>query len=110
MKRTLSTVLALFCIGLATASAGEGWLTDFDAAKKLAAEKKLPIVMDFSGSDWCIWCMRLDEEVFSKEAFKTYAKDNLVLFLADFPRDKKLPDEVKAQNRELARKYGITVP
>ncbi len=83
------------------------WLTDFEQAKKIAAEKKLPILMDFSGSDWCGWCIKLDKEVFSQKAFKDYAKDNLVLFVADFPRAKKQSADVKAQNQALAQKYSI---
>jgi protein disulfide-isomerase len=88
-------------------STDSGWLTDFEQAKKIASEKKLPILADFSGSDWCGWCMKLDKEVFSKPEFQKYAKDNLILFMADFPRAKSQTDKVKKQNRELAEKYGI---
>lgn len=83
------------------------WLTDFEAAKKQAAEKNLPILADFAGSDWCGWCIKLDKEVFSKDEFKAYAKDNLVLLLVDFPSRKQLPADVKAQNDKLAKEYGI---
>ena len=83
------------------------WETSFDAAKKLAAEKKLPILADFSGSDWCGWCIKLDEEVFSQPAFGAFAKDSVVLFLADFPRRTPQSDELKKQNQQLAEKYGI---
>jgi len=88
-------------------SADASWLTDFEEAKKLAADKNIPILADFSGSDWCGWCIKLDQEVFSKNEFKKYAESNLVLFLADFPAGKKLPDEVAEQNKSLAQKYGI---
>ncbi len=83
------------------------WLTDLEAARKLASERKVPILANFSGSDWCGWCIKLDKEVFSTKAFQTFAKDNLVLFLADFPSRKKLPAEVEAQNEALAKRYGI---
>ncbi len=83
------------------------WLTDFAAAKKLAAEKKLPILVNFSGSDWCEWCIRLDREVFEQQVFKTYAAGNLVLFMADFPRDKVLSPALQKQNEALAEQYGI---
>jgi len=83
------------------------WLTDFEAAKKLAEERKVPILVNFAGTDWCGWCIKLDKEVFSKEEFKKFAKDNLVLFLADFPSRKKQPDKVKRQNKALADRYGI---
>jgi thioredoxin-related protein len=91
----------------ATAAAKSGWLTSYDEAQKAAqAEKKL-LLMDFTGSDWCGWCIMLDKEVFSKPEFKEYASKNLVLLELDFPRMKKMPPEVTAQNEKLAVKYGI---
>lgn len=105
MKKIIG-LLAL--LGLAFGAFGaEGWLTDFEAAKQQAAEKKLPILADFSGSDWCGWCIKLDNEVFSKDEFKAYARDNVVLFLADFPSRKPQPEETKKQNEILQQKYGI---
>ncbi|MBC8205906.1 MAG: thioredoxin family protein [Kiritimatiellales bacterium] len=92
---------------LETPATGDGWLTDFEAAKQLATEKGLPILADFSGSDWCGWCIRLDKEVFSQDEFKAYAEGSVVLFLADFPQTKPQSEEVKMQNEALAEKYGI---
>jgi thioredoxin-related protein len=92
---------------VAAAADPEGWSTDFEQAKKTALEKKLPILMDFSGSDWCLWCQRLDSEVFLQKAFKDYAKDNIVLFMADFPMRSKQADELRAQNRKLQSNYRV---
>lgn len=88
-------------------SAEDGWLTDFEQAKAVSAKTGKPMLVDFSGSDWCGWCIRLDKEVFSQQAFKDYAKDNLILVLADFPRSKKLPENVSKQNEALAEKYNV---
>lgn len=86
-----------------------GWITNFEKAKAVAQEKDRPILMDFSGSDWCGWCIKLDNEVFQKDAFKSYANDNLVLMLADFPNDKsKQSPEVQMQNEKLAKEFGIS--
>ena len=103
------TVAALMLWGgLASAAEDDAtWTTDFAAAKKAAAEKNLPILADFSGSDWCGWCIRLDKEVFSKKEFKDYAKKDLVLFLADFPSKKAQPEALKKQNKALSEKYGV---
>ncbi len=104
MKALVTTIL----LGFASfVFAGEGWPTDFEAAKKEAAEKGLPILADFSGSDWCKWCVRLDDEVFSQPEFKAYAKDHLILFLADFPSRTPQSDELKAQNEKLSAKYNV---
>lgn len=98
-------LIALFAVG--TCQAAEGWLTDFKKAKKTAVEQKRPILADFTGSDWCGWCIKLDQEVFSQKEFQDYAKDNLVLFMADFPRQKTLPDAERKQNETLSKKYKI---
>jgi protein disulfide-isomerase len=63
--------------------------------------------MDFTGSDWCGWCIMLDKEVFSKPEFKEYANKNLVLLELDFPRMKQMPPETVKQNEQLLMKYGI---
>lgn len=90
-----------------TAAAKAGWLTSYEQAQKEAQAKNRLLLMDFTGSDWCGWCIMLDKEVFSKPEFKEYAKNNLVLLELDFPRSKQMPPEVTAQNEKLAMKYGI---
>jgi len=88
-------------------AAGEGWLTDLEQAKAQAAERRVPILADFSGSDWCGWCIRLDKEVFSRPEFKAYAQESLVLLLVDFPRRQPLPEAQQRQNTALAEKLGV---
>jgi thioredoxin-related protein len=113
----MKVLISLIAAGLLAAGAAYGqerhpegtgdWLTDFEQAKDLARERQVPILVNFAGSDWCGWCMKLDREVFSQETFREYAKGNLVLFLADFPRDKPQPESVVKQNRRLQKEYGI---
>lgn len=103
----IAPVLAVLAIGTSAALAAGGW--DDDHGKALAkakAEKKL-VVMDFTGSDWCGWCIKLDKEVFSKKEFKDYAKDNLVLLEVDFPQGKNQSKKLKEQNSKLKEEYGI---
>jgi thioredoxin-related protein len=88
-------------------SAKPGWLTNYDQAQKEAQAKNKLLLMDFTGSDWCGWCIMLDKEVFSKPEFKEYATKNLVLLELDFPRMKRMPPETAAQNERLILKYGI---
>jgi thioredoxin-related protein len=92
----------------ASAEAGEklAWLTDFEAAKKQAAEEKKPILMFFTGSDWCIWCQRLHEDVLDEDEFKDFSK-KFVLLELDFPEGKELPEALKKQNDELSGKFGV---
>ena len=79
----------------------------FDAVRKKAAEEKKPILLSFNGSDWCPWCMKLDQEVFSKKPFQEWAQDEIVMYVADFPRKKKLDAGTVKQNEALAEKYGV---
>ena len=94
-------------LGMAIASADEIWMTDFKAALDKAKSKEKPLLVDFTGSDWCGWCIKLDNEVFSKDAFKKFAKAELVLVEIDFPNRKKQSEALKGQNEKLAQKYGI---
>ncbi|MEQ8767688.1 MAG: thioredoxin family protein [Planctomycetota bacterium] len=84
-----------------------GWLEDHDVAFEKARETGKPILMDFTGSDWCGWCIKLDREVFSTDEFKTWADENVVLLEVDFPKRKALPVEQIEANQSLAKKYGI---
>jgi len=88
---------------------GEGWTSDFEAAKKQAVEGKKDLLIDFTGSDWCSWCVKLVDEVFSKDPFKEGVKDKFVLVELDFPRDpSKITPETKAQNEKLQEQFKIS--
>jgi len=97
--------MILVTFGLKTEAAD--WETDFTKASTNASQAGMYMLLDFSGSDWCGWCMKLDKEVFSKPDFKVFAKTNLVCVLVDFPRQKKQSKKLKDQNSELAKKYSI---
>ena len=84
-----------------------GWLTDLKAAQEQAKSDGKIMLLDFTGSDWCGWCIKLDREVFSKPEFRDYASKNLILVELDFPRRKELSPAEKKQNYELAEQYGI---
>ena len=109
VKTLHSTVLfvSLLLLSLVSAQAEANWSTDFSKAQADAKSGHKLLLINFSGSDWCGWCKRLDAEVFSKSEFEQYAKDNLVLVMADFPRRKPLSDEVRKQNYELAERFQV---
>ena len=98
----------LVCGALLQAGAAElNWLTDLPKAQAKAKEEKKLVMLDFTGSDWCGWCIKLNKEVFSKPEFAEYATKNLVLVEVDFPRTKKLSAELKKANAALQEKYKI---
>ena len=106
MKKSI--VLFGLCLSVLTGWSAEGWMTDFERAKKKAMNENKTLLLDFSGSDWCSWCIKLDEEVFQKDAWKAYAKEHLVQVLIDFPREKSEQSEaLQRQNNELAKQYTV---
>jgi thioredoxin-related protein len=107
LMKTGIALVAMYCSGFALAG-GEGWSVDFAAAKKEAAESKKDLLIDFTGSDWCGWCIKLNKEVFSLDPFKAGVKDKFVLVELDYPKDKsKLSAETIQQNEELSKKYQV---
>ena len=88
-------------------AAATNWLTDYQKALDVARQEKKIVLMDFTGSDWCIWCMRLRSEVFATVEFQNYAATNLVLMEVDFPHRKPQSDVLKKQNEELMQKFGV---
>jgi protein disulfide-isomerase len=83
------------------------WQTDFAEASKQAAQEHKYILLDFTGSDWCPWCIKMDREVFNGPQFLDFATKNLVLVKVDFPRKSAQSPAEKSQNEDLAKKYGI---
>jgi protein disulfide-isomerase len=83
------------------------WQTDYAAAKSAATQQNRYILLDFTGSDWCPYCIKMDKEVFAKPAFSTFADKKLILVKLDFPRRANQSAAEKSQNQELAKKYGI---
>ena len=98
----------LFILATIITVSAQEWITDFEEAKKMAAEKNRHIVLVFEGSDWCAPCIKLNKEVWATEEFKTYADDNFVMLLADFPKRKqnKLDEQQQEKNNQLAEKYN----
>src|SRR4030095_1803610 len=106
MKSLLSILMTVSLTSMAFATK-EGWLDDLEKAKAQAKAENKKILLDFTGSDWCGWCQKLDKEVFSQQAWKDYAAKHLVLVEVDFPRGFQLPEATKKQNEELAKKFQI---
>jgi protein disulfide-isomerase len=106
MKKTLMGLLA-GCL-LAQAGAAElNWLTDLPKAQAQAKTEHKLVFINFTGSDWCGWCIKLDKETFSKPEFAEYAKQNLVLVQLDFPNKKPQTDALKQANAALQKKFEV---
>lgn len=89
------------------AAAAQKWLTSLPQAQAEAKKSGKPILADFTGSDWCPWCIKLRTEVFNTKQFKDWAAKNVVLLELDFPRSKPQDPATKKANQDLATKYKI---
>jgi thioredoxin-related protein len=113
MKTLFSALLILF-VGLNIQAQSDykahndGWMVDMNKAYEESKKTGKPIMANFTGSDWCGWCTRLTNDVFSKPEFKKWAKDNVILLELDFPRRKQLPDDIRAQNSSLQQTFQVT--
>ncbi len=88
-------------------ASGLTWSLDFSQALARARAGNKMVLIDFTGSDWCPWCIKFDEDVLSKGKFAAYAENKLVLILADFPRHSKQSSALQQANEELGRKFQV---
>jgi thioredoxin-related protein len=108
VKRLLLIVAAAAALFTASRSwAGADWETDYKKAQAEAKTANKLLLVNFTGSDWCGYCILFDREILSQPQFRDYAKKNLVLLEVDFPRRKSQSIETRKQNQELAEHYQI---
>ncbi|MBF4473313.1 MULTISPECIES: thioredoxin family protein [Flavobacterium] len=101
-------LITLFLIGAFKVGAQElKWYTDVKEAVQVSNNKKKPLMLFFTGSDWCGWCIRLQNEVLKTPEFGKWASENVVLVELDYPRRTVQSDEVKKQNNEMQQVFGI---
>ena len=113
--KQISALLVLFVFLFTSCNNGQSasttgnlnWTSNLEKAIEQAKKENKAVLVNFTGSDWCIWCKRLSAEVFQQKEFETYAKDNLVLVMLDFPKNIEQTQETKSYNNMLAQKYGI---
>lgn len=108
LKTTFLAAVILTVFGFSAISQEAKWNTDYAKAVEQAKIENKPLLIDFTGSDWCGWCMKMKQETLDTPMFKHYAKKNLVLVEADFPHEKLQTAAVKEQNQELYKKYKVS--
>src|SRR5476649_30067 len=108
MKTLIKPVTAILLACFATAGAFAGtdqWLTSYDEAVKQSKKTGKPILADFTGSDWCGWCIRLHKEVFNTPEFKKWAAKSVVLLELDYPHQTPQPAAIRKQNEDMLRRF-----
>lgn len=103
----LFAIAASVLLGGEFARGDSTWLNDYKKAQEEAKTSHKLLLLNFTGSDWCGWCIKFDREVLSQSPFKDYARNNLVLVELDFPRAKSQSPELRKQNRDLAQQYEV---
>ena len=83
------------------------WITDFSEAQKLSKESGKPMLVNFTGSDWCHYCVELEKDVFGTSDFRLWASQNVIPVFIDFPKRTQLEKKQADHNNALAQKYGI---
>ena len=106
MKKIILTVF-LFVASYAVEAQELVWETNVNKAMEISNKTKKPLLLFFTGSDWCGWCIRLQKEVLKTPEFAKWAKENVVLVELDYPRRTPQTPEIKKQNNELQQAFGI---
>lgn len=83
------------------------WHTNLEEAVQLSEKSKKPLLLFFTGSDWCGWCIRLQNEVLKTSEFAAWAKDNVILVELDFPRRTAQADALKMQNAQMQQFFAV---
>jgi thioredoxin-related protein len=115
MKSALKTLpllalATLLTVGTSLAAGSDlwaGWSVDYKAAQAQAKKENKPLLVLFTGSDWCPPCMQMEKDTFSKPAFAQFADKNLVRFVADQPMKTQLPPGQVKQNEALSQQYKV---
>ena len=107
MKRVLAVLAVSLLANASMALAAAGWSNNYPTALAQAKAENKPMLVNFTGSDWCGWCIKLKNDVFSTPAFKKFAQNEVVLMEADFPQGHQLPQAVQEQNDALQARYRV---
>ena len=107
MRHTLTLFFILVCSNLLTAEDDSPWLTDYETAIQKALLEKKPILLSFTGSDWCIWCQKLDVELFHTPEFLEGIDQVAVPVRVDFPQRRRLQPAQSKSNRILKERLEV---
>ena len=107
MKKLIFLLIVTFSLNSFSQHNSVDWNTDMNKSIELSEKTGKPILLFFTGSDWCGWCKKLVREIFAKPEFSKWAKENVILVEIDFPRKTKLSAELQKQNRSLQQMFGV---
>lgn len=105
---TLTNILGFLTalLMVTSSSVHAQYLDNASEAFQLAQQRNRPVMLIFSGSDWCAACMRFERNIMNDSLFQSYADSDLILLRADFPQRTVQPDQIVSQNESLAERYN----
>ncbi len=106
MKKMI-LVFAFLISGFVAQAQDLNWYTDMNKATEASLKENKPLLLFFTGSDWCGWCIKLQRDVLKTNEFATWATQNVILVELDFPRSTPQDNAIKMQNAQLAQTFGI---
>jgi protein disulfide-isomerase len=111
MKCYILVILLLTCSTLTFSQSVDKpneWFTEVPKAHAISKSTGKPIFAFFTGSDWCVWCRKLQADVFTKPSFQEWANEKVVLLELDFPAKKQQPINIAQQNQQLKNFFKIS--
>ena len=109
MKKVIFILFLSLSPLVVKAQEGLTWHTDLSKASELSIKEKKPLMLFFTGSDWCGWCIRLQKEVFKTDEFTKWAKENVILVELDFPKRTPQDEATRLQNFNLQKTFQVRV-
>ncbi len=91
----------------APAQAAVEWSTDLEAAKQQAARENKLVLIEFTGTDWCTYCVLLHKNVLSTPAFEAFMKPLFVPVQIDVPIRRDFDQKLLARNKALCKQLRV---
>lgn len=105
---SLSTLQAAPAQNGTNQQGGINWFTDYSQATAAAKKQNKPMILFFTGSDWCGWCKKMVQEVFKSPEFAQEVGNDFIFVDVDFPMNQQLAANITQQNAQLKQQYGVT--
>lgn len=102
--KTFNLLLTFLLLTATSTFAAEGWTTDYEAAFAKAKKEKKAVLLEFTGSDWCLPCIEMRKNVFSKKEFLKAASKDFILVEIDLPAGNKA---LKKKNIPYVQKHKV---
>jgi protein disulfide-isomerase len=107
LMQNLKYLLAMGVLLITATTHAASWVTDLNAGRAQAQKEGKFVMINFTGSDWCQYCIKLKQEVLSQPEFEAFASRNLVLVEIDFPKRTPQAAAVQKANASLVTQYKV---